>query len=315
MLHKKTVCCAKQILMQKNRESKPKFGKLDYFLSKPSGCNEIQKKDEKKYVSKSSYFENPKDVSSNSPQTSPKISTFDEILKNSNSSLNISNDSDSSSPNTEPNNTWDESASSSMGISISSTPTSRMDVVMPNWHFEGQIPLNHEPNTFTSNLGQIELHYNLEVLEHRIQQGDDQFHDHPGQCVNVFLETGVGALTPEEIYFKKGYVLKKPEIIVPSFWPPRVWDNQCITLNPEESEKLVSEGLKQVHRARHSKRHQEEDDFEPSDSDDFEIEPEEKIPAPRARNPRSHTTMVTRSAGNLSEVPERITKYFVNIFK
>ena len=184
----------------------------------------------------------------------------------------------------------------SMEISLSAPkPRTNINIVTPNWDCHNNSTIKIEQSDLVEQK-QMNMHYCLEVLEHRIQQGDDKTHDHPGQSVNVYLSSGVGALTPEEQYLRNSYAFKKPDNIVPSFWPSRVWDYQNQTLTAQESNRLMSDGFKLMNRARQHVKKNQEDDFKPSDdSDEFE-EPEEILPR-RTRNLKSHSTMVTRSSG------------------
>lgn len=79
-------------------------------------------------------------------------------------------------------------------------------------------------------------HFALEVIEHRIQVGDDRFHGHPAMSVSVFPEFDASILSYREKKLKTHYVVSNLSEPRPLFWERRVYDTGTRTAS--ESEKL-----------------------------------------------------------------------------
>ena len=94
-------------------------------------------------------------------------------------------------------------------------------------------------------------HFHLEVIEHRIQIGDDRFHGHPAMSVSVLPQFDETALSYREKKLKTHYGsadLSEPR---PAFWEPRVYDTSM--RSAQESERLaqrIAEIQKEVETVR-----------------------------------------------------------------
>lgn len=79
-------------------------------------------------------------------------------------------------------------------------------------------------------------HFDLEVIEHRIQGGDDIEHGHPAMSISALAQFDRNFLSYREKRLKMNYKsIEMPEPR-PSFWEARVYD--IGTRRPDESERL-----------------------------------------------------------------------------
>jgi hypothetical protein len=84
-------------------------------------------------------------------------------------------------------------------------------------------------------------HYQLEVLEHRIQVGDDETHGHPALAVELLPEFDGTTLTYEEHKLKTNYDCQPTDQLIPQFWEHRSWDDTAHKMSPDDSANLRRE--------------------------------------------------------------------------
>jgi hypothetical protein len=85
------------------------------------------------------------------------------------------------------------------------------------------------------------MHFRLEVIEQRIQDGRDLAHlHHPALAVRAVFDYDYGELTDSEKYAKARYETIEENGKIPSFWAPREWDEIGRTLSAAESAGLRS---------------------------------------------------------------------------
>ena len=109
-------------------------------------------------------------------------------------------------------------------------------VLTPDWHASD----DDEKQDKVVDFDQESVHSMLEVLEHRIQVGDDEVHEHPGMAVSVLANEGVGTVSRKEQRLRENYVTIEERPIVPTFWPRRVYDRPCDLLTANESDDLAA---------------------------------------------------------------------------
>lgn len=98
---------------------------------------------------------------------------------------------------------------------------------------------NHD-NTITMNQEKEKnLHWELEVIEHRIQFGKDLEHPHPCMAPNVLQNEGLHDVRPREKTRLKHYDQVDYIECIPDFWEPRVWDDNYPKLDHTQSEFLL----------------------------------------------------------------------------
>ena len=112
-------------------------------------------------------------------------------------------------------------------------------VVTPDWVKE-EVHFDHKETKKKSvdNEKIADLHFELEVIERRIEYCIDQKHGHPALCVQVREEEGTGEITRKEKKMRVNYKFVPPVNVVPAFWVPRVYDKKENKLSIEESELL-----------------------------------------------------------------------------
>jgi hypothetical protein len=94
------------------------------------------------------------------------------------------------------------------------------------------------------------LHFQLEVIEHRIQSGEDQSHDHPALSVTLLSTSDFSNLSYRETVFKTHYRQESRAEQIPGFWVGRPWDSPHRRMTGGETaalqtaiEKLHTDGI------------------------------------------------------------------------
>ena len=106
----------------------------------------------------------------------------------------------------------------------------------PDWHASDDDEAQDRVTDFSCE----DIHFRLEVLEHRIQMGEDEVHEHPGMAVAVLRSEGVGEVSRKEQRMRENYGTLEERAIVPTFWAPRVYDREEDKLSQEESDELMA---------------------------------------------------------------------------
>ena len=122
-------------------------------------------------------------------------------------------------------------------------------VFTPPWFIENKNNKNIENNKIDLEkilLKMTELHFEIEVIEARIQEGEDEIHEHPAMAQEVHLELGLQSMTKKERQHRNLYELKFEKNIVPLFWEKRVWDKDFYKLDEKESELLKEDILNSI---------------------------------------------------------------------
>ena len=83
-----------------------------------------------------------------------------------------------------------------------------------------------------------DLHFQLEILEHRIQFGKDPSHMHPAMSIDVLAKEGLKNIKPRELTRKKYYKQVDYVQYLPEFWDSRPWDDEYVKMTYIQSEKL-----------------------------------------------------------------------------
>lgn len=130
---------------------------------------------------------------------------------------------------------------SSRSIISSKSPTIvPIDIPMPDWH-AAPISIDEQPqqpNTYDIN-EMIKIHYQLEIIEHRIQVGIDNEHQHPALAIDILKEVGLTNESKKDRQYLQRYEQVNDPLFVPTFWEPRSWDaEEAVILNNEESKSL-----------------------------------------------------------------------------
>jgi hypothetical protein len=87
----------------------------------------------------------------------------------------------------------------------------------------------------------MKLHHHLEVLEHRIQTGDDPVHEHPVMAISMLRTNRSPAFSPDELVMKRRYRIVDEPHVVPAFWPTRSWDDPEDVMGDDSSVGLANE--------------------------------------------------------------------------
>lgn len=87
----------------------------------------------------------------------------------------------------------------------------------------------------------IQLHWELEIIEHRIQFGKDEKYFHTASAPDILQSEKLNDVRPREMTRLKHYEEIKPVECIPDFWPQRCWDDGYIHLNHVQSEYLLQE--------------------------------------------------------------------------
>ena len=112
-------------------------------------------------------------------------------------------------------------------------------VVTPDWIKEDQTdPDTDTPIKLVDQEKIADIHFELEVLERRIEDCVDTKHGHPALCVTVREEEGVSDITRKEKKLRNNYTFIPPVNVVPGFWTKRIYDKPENLLSKEESEAL-----------------------------------------------------------------------------
>ncbi|OHT05500.1 hypothetical protein TRFO_26773 [Tritrichomonas foetus] len=97
-----------------------------------------------------------------------------------------------------------------------------------------------EPKHFLYHFNTIcNIHYQLEILERRIQFGEDEEHEHPAMAVEILDKFGISEVTDEERMLRKHYLVKSFEKVKPDFWEPRVYDDEYCRLTQRDNRLLM----------------------------------------------------------------------------
>ena len=119
----------------------------------------------------------------------------------------------------------------------------KINIFTPTWSFANSVGAREEKNyphiKFDLN-SMCNIHYQLEVIEKRIQNGDDEEHEHPAMCVQVLNEEGLSEVTNEEKKLRGDYDEIKYDQIKPSFWEPRCYDDEYCELTKNDNRNLQS---------------------------------------------------------------------------
>jgi hypothetical protein len=85
------------------------------------------------------------------------------------------------------------------------------------------------------------LHHRLEVIEHRIQSGQDTKHLHPAMAVSVLQSHKPLTFTKSEAKMARRYGLIHETQTIPKFWTRRPWDSPNEVMDVESSLNLKSQ--------------------------------------------------------------------------
>lgn len=98
---------------------------------------------------------------------------------------------------------------------------------------------NHPKMISMNDEEERDLHWKLEIIEHRIQFGKDLDHPHPAMAPDILEKDGLQNIRSREKTRLKHYEQIKCMEYIPDFWEPRCWDNEYPKLNHAQSEFLL----------------------------------------------------------------------------
>lgn len=139
-----------------------------------------------------------------------------------------------------------------------------------------------------------ERHFQHEVIERRIQLGEDPRHGHPALSTEILRAEGPPDASPEEISLRATYTPVEEDNVLPAFWEPRTYDARYRRLSPAESARLAarisavappaSPKRAKAHerRAVTSEKHEES-----SEKHRDALEKRAEVPEKRSRRPRT----------------------------
>jgi hypothetical protein len=115
--------------------------------------------------------------------------------------------------------------------------SSAADVYVPHL---SHIPIVAKHDELPTTLNQTgaemrRIHHQFEVLERRINNGDDKTHLHPAMAVRVLLTQAPPSLTNTEKCLAERYDVQPEVFTVPNFWPPRVYDDKVMSLDENDT--------------------------------------------------------------------------------
>jgi len=87
----------------------------------------------------------------------------------------------------------------------------------------------------------VNRHFEIEVIEYRIQEGEDLEHEHPAMAVDIHSKSGIYNFNKKELQHRNRYELKHEKNVVPLFWTNRVWDKDFLKLSELDTQKLKEE--------------------------------------------------------------------------
>lgn len=180
-------------------------------------------------------------------------------------------------------------------------------ILTPSWHAMEDASASAKVADFDL----VEMHHQLEVLEHRIQVGKDEIHEHPAMSIEVLRSEGVQAFSRKDLARRANYTSIEERALVPTFWERRVYDRQEDLLTQDDSDRLaetISRHFDQDYRSSVVTRRRswhptpEKKHEEPlmTISSEDESLPEEVVAAPQT------TPIVTRS--QQQTLPEQLKK-------
>jgi hypothetical protein len=85
------------------------------------------------------------------------------------------------------------------------------------------------------------LHHRLEVIEHRIQTGQDLKHAHPALAVSALHSHKSLTFTKSEAKMRRQYRIVEEPHTIPKFWTKRDWDSPADVMDVESSLNLKSQ--------------------------------------------------------------------------
>ncbi|OHT11142.1 hypothetical protein TRFO_01031 [Tritrichomonas foetus] len=253
--------------MQSN--SKKKQSSLDCFFSKPHKTLQATSSPKKDVENELNLInrENPSFIgSSGSLLLNSRGSSPPPQLKSDNFSLNLANNIISHDPkvtgetlkmrSNERNNKNENSESTENAVLTPSIYIQNNETRSPsNKKYDIPDLSNEERN---------DLHFKLEVLEHRIQFGKDLDHLHPAMAPIVLKNEGLNEIRPREKTRSKYYNQIDYVQYLPEFWEPRCWDDEYVRMTHEQTEFLQKE-MKEMPR-KEDRMSIENDDFFDSSS-------------------------------------------------
>lgn len=146
-------------------------------------------------------------------------------------------------------------------------------VLTPEWQInqttskkESNIVSNsNDKEILLNNDEEKNVHWELEIVEHRIQFGKDLDHPHPAMAPNILKDEGLHDIRPREKTRSKHYEQINYIEYIPEFWQPRVWDDNYPKLNHAQSEFL----LQSMIEAPFKEKKDDDSEYENQDSDTY----------------------------------------------
>ena len=110
-------------------------------------------------------------------------------------------------------------------------------VLTPDWREPSEsLSSNHPHAKFNASIA--DTHYQLEILEHRIQMGEDPKRDHPAMSLEALEHEGLQNVTKREKERHERYALVQEKHFLPQFWEQRPYDAFYTKLSAEDSAAL-----------------------------------------------------------------------------
>ena len=112
-------------------------------------------------------------------------------------------------------------------------------VVTPDWIKEDQADTENDSSIKLIDQEKMaDIHFELEVLERRIEDCIDTKHGHPALCVTAREEDGVKDINRKEKKLRNNYTFVPPVNVIPGFWTRRIYDKPENLMSKEESQSL-----------------------------------------------------------------------------
>jgi hypothetical protein len=151
------------------------------------------------------------------------------------------------------------------------------------------------------------VHFELEVLEDRIQLGIDQVRVHPIMAIAALPDFNPNRLSVSERRKQTQYTEEASHEICPSFWEPRPWDREEDRMSEADSNALrerMTRPQTRVRPARGRRLHLKMKDLFSSSDEEFKMRLDREPPIREPRPPR-RSAIRTRSSGPVDPTPPK----------
>jgi len=110
----------------------------------------------------------------------------------------------------------------------------------------------------------LKKHQLSELFESRINDGVDTVNKHPVFAPQIAEKARNIVKTSDEKYRYDNYQMFNPQMKIPAFWEPRVWDNKEDIMTEEETQNVIQQNLDYQKPIPKSEFHFQDRDFSES---------------------------------------------------